>query len=417
MSANQVAEVLGVMLATSDASERRQADAWLQAFQKSNEAWTVGATLITPGFSLPVQLFGATMLCNKLKGGSGGGLSTSDALSLRSELLRQLASITDSKLQAQVCRAVSLLVGCCDGDGAQATVALLADSGVARIPFTALLQILTMIPDSGGWRSDGEVNTILNLQCDLLTFALCEGAPFPQLLPPGCAPVDLTELLRVEVRCAVLRCVVSWASLPAGDEGLCLSMLAELPCFTPLITCVRGDSGPLVQRCAVELCVAALEHETTSPGLRGTYLPFVGLELTSQFVGALAASLGPVAESAGRSDALSEEEDEDDESSVHGAMVVLSATLLAASSAILVEGAASPPDALSLLRHLVMCSGHARRNISEVACTTSLWAPVLGVADGWEEGLRLQLHTSLVASHLARLSFPLDDQVAPPPAA
>lgn len=59
-------------------------------------------------------------------------------------------------------------------------------------------------------------------------------------------------------------------------------MLAELPCFPPLIGGVRGDAGVVVQRHAVELCTAAVDQETTSPGVRGTFLPFVGAEMTQQ---------------------------------------------------------------------------------------------------------------------------------------
>ena len=408
----QVEEALSVMLTTPDATQRRQADAWLQKFQSSSEAWTVGATLIASGSSLQTQLFGATVLCNKLKGGSGGGLSPVDALSLRSELLRQLASVVDSKLRAQVCRAVASLVGCCEGDGAQATVKLLTEANVAALRVDTLLELLVMIPTSGGWRSDGEVNSILNLQCELLTWAFCEGSPFPPQLPPSCAPTDPAVARSIDLLCAILRSAVAWSALPSSDEGLALSMLAELPCFMPLIGCVRGDSGRVVQRHAVELCVAALEQETTSPGARGTYLPFVGAEFIAQFIGALATSLEPLAATATRGEGHSDDEDDDEESSAYIAMVALAATLISKSSAILVEGAASPPQALSLLRILVLCCGHARRSIAEAASTTSLWAPLLNVAEGWESGLRSQFHSSLASSLLARLAFPSDEQVA-----
>ena len=411
----QVEEAYALMLQTTDDAQRRQAHEWLLAFQSSAEAWTAGAGLIASGSSSEARVFGATMLCNKLKGAMGGGLSPTDALGLRSELLRLLVGVTDGKLRAQVCRAIAALVGCCEGDGAQATVSLLASSHVASLRVEAILELLTLIPSAGGWRSDGEVSVVLSLQCELLTFALCEGAPFPPQLPPTCAPAGPGWTRSSELRGAVLRSAVAWAALPSSEEGLCLSMLAELPCFTPLIACVRGDSGRAVQRQAVELCVAALEQETTNPGVRGTFLPFVGAELTLQFIEALGSSLEPLLATASRGEGHSDDEGgEEEEEAANVALVALAATLLAKASAVLVEGAASPPAALNLLRLLVHCAGHAHRAIAEAACTPALWAPLLGVTEGWESGLRSQLQSSVAQIILARLAFPADDQVRPP---
>ena len=165
-------------------------------------------------------------------------------------------------------------------------------------------------------------------------------------------------------------------------------MLAELPCFAPLIAAVRGDAGLLVQRFAVELCTTAVEQacergrrpwarvvrrertalppanrrmppaarllparrvsstrpprasypqETTSPGVRGTFLPFVGAEMTTQFIAALATSLEPLAEppadgaAAGNDD---EEDDDSDETFAMTALVGLASALLAKVTAV-----------------------------------------------------------------------------------
>lgn len=143
-------------------------------------------------------------------------------------------------------------------------------------------------------------------------------------------------------------------------------MLAELPCFHPLIRGVRGDSGVLVQRHAVELCTAALDQEATSPGVRGTFLPFVGAEMTQQLIGALATSLEPLAASRRDEEDESDDEADGEAGAAVGALVGLGSALLAKASAVLVEGAASPAEALSLLRLLVLSCGHARRSVCEV---------------------------------------------------
>ena len=142
-----------MMWTTGDDAKRRQADQWLQSFQAAAEAWQVATQLVGNGSSPDVCLFAATVLCNKLRGGSGGGLALTDAADLRKALLEQLQRIPAGRLQTQLCRAVASLVGCCDGDGSHPTIALLRDGAVATLSADALMEVLTLIPSAGGWRS------------------------------------------------------------------------------------------------------------------------------------------------------------------------------------------------------------------------------------------------------------------------
>ena len=108
----QMAEVesaLAVMMTTSDTSQRQNADKWLQDFQSSPAAWQVSLGFVTATDKpINVRIFGATVLTNKLRGGSGGGLAPADITGLRHQVIGALASIAAGPLRSQCCRAWAL---------------------------------------------------------------------------------------------------------------------------------------------------------------------------------------------------------------------------------------------------------------------------------------------------------------------
>lgn len=141
-------------------------------------------------------------------------------------------------------------------------------------------------------------------------------------------------------------------------------MIAELPCFLPIISAVRGDHGMRLQQQAVELCTASLEIEVISVAERGTCLAYVGTEMTLHLIGALATSLEPLAAAASAEE--EEEEAEGSACSVMSALVGLSGSLLSKASSIIAQGSNSPPEALALMRLLVTSCGHPKQHICEV---------------------------------------------------
>ncbi len=149
----QVEEALRVLYTTADASLRQSADRWLQEFQASEAAWEASVNLIASGATAEAKLFGATVLCNKLRGGNLGGLVPTAATSLRAALLQQLAALGDgggASLLQQLCRAVAaLLVG---GVGA-----LLADAHFAALPAPSMLRVLSLVPEGGAFLEEAEV--------------------------------------------------------------------------------------------------------------------------------------------------------------------------------------------------------------------------------------------------------------------
>ena len=66
--------------------------------------------LVASGSEPDFKQFGATILCNKLRGGGGGGLPPDQALGLRTELLQQLGEVPAGRLQMSLCRAAASLV-------------------------------------------------------------------------------------------------------------------------------------------------------------------------------------------------------------------------------------------------------------------------------------------------------------------
>ena len=96
----QVEEALRVLWTTTDAGLRAQADAWLTALQSSDECWNVSVALLASGASEESRLFGVTLLCNRLRGGGGGGLPHDNARSLRTELIVQQRELPASRLRS-----------------------------------------------------------------------------------------------------------------------------------------------------------------------------------------------------------------------------------------------------------------------------------------------------------------------------
>ena len=68
----QAQEALHALYTTPDAGVRKQADEWLRGLQDSSDGWRIGVDLVSEGRTAEAKLFGATLLCNKLRGGSRG---------------------------------------------------------------------------------------------------------------------------------------------------------------------------------------------------------------------------------------------------------------------------------------------------------------------------------------------------------
>ena len=142
---DRVEEALRVLYTTTSPSLRQSADTWLQDFQASDAAWELAVGLISSGAAAESRLFGATVLCNKLRGGNLGGLPPESAASLRAALLQQLAALRGgaaANVEQQLCRAVaSLLV-----DG---VAALLGDPAFAALPAPSMLGVPALVPEGG----------------------------------------------------------------------------------------------------------------------------------------------------------------------------------------------------------------------------------------------------------------------------
>ena len=154
----QVEEALHVLYTTADASLRQQADAWLRDFQASDSAWEVAVALVSGG-APEVRIFGATVLCNKLRGGNLGGLPPESATSLRTALLQRLASLSGeygalvANVEPQLCRAIaSLLVG--------GVTALLGDPAFGALPAPSMLRVLALVPEGGAFLETEEIEAM-----------------------------------------------------------------------------------------------------------------------------------------------------------------------------------------------------------------------------------------------------------------
>ena len=219
----QAEQALRVLWTTQDAAERHAANEWLTGLQGSDEAWMVAIALVASGSEPDFKQFGATLLCNKLRGGGGGGLQADQAASLRSELLQQLRAVPSGRLQASLCRAAAGLVdaGAPSADGVLGR--LLADPDFRALRIDAMLELLTAVPDEGAFISVAEVQEMQELMLELLGHAL-GGAPFPARLNAAAAPAPGTA----EYRQAALRCAACWAAQPCS-EGVSLSMVMGWP--------------------------------------------------------------------------------------------------------------------------------------------------------------------------------------------
>jgi hypothetical protein len=258
----QVEQALQVMLTTTDAAQRRQVNDWLQQLQSSTAAWTTGLELAEDvQRSLRARTLGATILCNKLRGGGGGGLAPADAASLRARCLGVVRSLevvdADARaLRSQLCRAVPLLLA----EHAQAGSAVVSETAQAALPVDATLEIMRLLPDSGVFLQPAEISSVQDLMLQLLEHA-CEpsSSPFPPALGAAGAPSVSSSAYRA----AVLETACAWAALPS-DEGLTLGLFAEARSFRLISEpSAWPDASPAECRLRYELVAAALDNEPT----------------------------------------------------------------------------------------------------------------------------------------------------------
>ena len=459
MSLQQVEEALHVLYTTNDAAQRQSADAWLRAFQDSVGAWQVALDLLKSAAAGDHRLFGATVLCTKLRGGGGGGLPPESVASLRGEVLGALQGLTaKGRLRTQCCRATALLLG--DGGTAE----LLADPRFAALPIDATLELLAHVPESGAWLSDAEVERMQLLMLSVLDHACNPPShAFPRELPVASVPVATSGPYRI----AVLACACKWVALPAA-EGLTLGVLSEAPCFGPLMMRMAGaeaagdDCTAEEQKLSLELCHAALELEpeddvftdlatvarraaassARKPTLVGTRLPYVPAAVLLAIIANVRRAAEPLARTAARSDGApnagggaqaaddddeedDDDEDEDGEAATQQAIVQLGGTLLRKASALLAGDAAPAPGVpwsdeqrilangmASLLEVLLPCCAHRRRAICETTLACDFLSKALGATDFWEPGVRGSMLAGLAASLTDRALFPLDATLA-----
>ena len=198
-TASQVEEALRVLYTTTDTHMRTQADQWLRGFQDSAAAWQIAVSLVAEG-QTDAKFFGATVLCNKLRGGGGGGLTPEDAKALRSELLKYVGQLEAGKLRSQLARAVASLV--------EHPSELLADAQFGTLHLDVMLQIFALVPDCSCWLTAADVDSMNNLSIALLDFAYAPGrAAFPShLLPAQSEPALSEPAAAAAIRCAVVEC-------------------------------------------------------------------------------------------------------------------------------------------------------------------------------------------------------------------
>ena len=96
----QAEQALRVLWTTQDAAERHAANEWLTGLQGSDEAWMVAIALVASGSEPDFKQFGATLLCNKLRGGGGGGLQADQAASLEKIVEHWVAFLVKSGQQS-----------------------------------------------------------------------------------------------------------------------------------------------------------------------------------------------------------------------------------------------------------------------------------------------------------------------------
>ena len=424
----QVEEALRILYTTSDAQQRQGADAFLREFQSSYAAWDGAVRLIQAGTG-DSRMFGATVLCTKLRGDNCGGLPAQAGAALRTILLQQLGSLGDSTasgLHAQLCRACSMLLGA-GGMGS-----LLADPAFASLPVGSILGVLALIPEAGAFLSDTETDAMQQLLLAWLQHAYVAQAPFPPALPPGAAPAERDD----DYRLAVLSAACKWAELPARD-GITLGRLAATPCLVELMQHADLSATPVAAdptnfyreaRLVFELCRMLLEHEPSNEAAGvGSCPRAVPPEALSQLVVATSRALEPLAITSdmthtlpsGEDDVDDDEEDEnDEEAGVMLAAVGLGGTLLRRASFYLVPnapvtgGQPLSQSMLVLLQRIVPCSTHCKRAVCEGTLATEFWPAVMRAAAHWEASMRASLITAAAQACTSRGTFPPEARLA-----
>lgn len=435
---DKLTEALQVLWTTSDPSERARADAWLRSFQDSSEAWQLSLQLVQSAESGDARLFGVTILCNKLRGGAGGGLPSADIRGLRGALLSVLRAGAQGRLHHQLCRAISLLLG---DVGIQD---LLSDPQFAELPMPTVLELLGLIPLAGGWLKDAEVEQMQLLLLTLLDHA-CDplAVPFPSAqLPVRDVPSESSTAYRT----AVLSAACHWVALPAA-EGLTLSVLTEAPCFAHMLRRMQSffqggapDAPPAEVKLVFELCIAALDLEPTeevfldgdtSTGgrrtLLGSTLPYLPPEVLLALLNAVGSATQPLASTARCTSG--EEESADDfgeldeaEAGARLSVIVLGGTLVRKASALLAGSApqqllTEPQKACSqalaaLLQLMVPCAAHRHRPLCEAVDSCDFWPSALRAVEHWDASAREALLQQLAEALSTRAAFPPDAALA-----
>ena len=426
----QVEDTLRVLYSTSDAQQRQTADAWLREFQASQAAWEIAVGLLTSGHTADSKLFGATVLCTKLRGDNCGGLPPESAAILRSVLLQHLGAMnadSEANLHAQLCRACSLLLG----NGGVGS--LVSDPAFASLGAAAMLAILALIPEAGAFLSDAETVATQLLLLTWLQHAYVTGAPFPPALPASAAPTDCSD----EYRLAVLEAACKWAEMPASD-GITLGRLAASPCSPELMRHADLRATPVARaqtsfykeaRLVFELFRLVLDQEPSEEvaGV-GSRLPSVPPSALGELVASTMVALEPLVVTAdmahtlpsGEEDVDDDEEDEsEEEAGVMLAAVGLGGALLSRASAYLAPSTAADEAGqrlshamLQLLQSIVPCSTHCKRAVCEGTIETGFWPSVLRAAAGWESAMRAELLTTAARACTTRATFPPEQRCA-----
>ena len=122
---------------------------------------------------------------------------------------------------------------------------MISDPCFGALPVMTMLEVLTLIPESGAFLSSAEtdgmqvrsnIRTKSSIECSIeysvqllalewLNHAYVADAPFPSQLPAS-QPVVIDQYYRL----AVLECACKWATLPS-TQGLSLGLLSLAPCF------------------------------------------------------------------------------------------------------------------------------------------------------------------------------------------
>ena len=152
---------LHALWTTQESEQRAAAHAWLSALQDSTLGYQLGLALLSDGSCADAHLFGATLLCNKLRGGAHGGLAPELARNLRAQILARVNLLPPGKLRSQTSRAASLLMGAgvdeSSGSHHPCLSTIRVDAQFRALSIDAMLEILALVPEGGGrFISEGE---------------------------------------------------------------------------------------------------------------------------------------------------------------------------------------------------------------------------------------------------------------------